>query len=244
MITAIVPAAGEGRRLGAPGPKALAPLLGRPLISYVLTAIMPSADHLVVVLRPGEEKRFEDALGRVGWSKPVTMAVQPTPTGSADAVAAGVHLAPHSVGCVVVWADQVGLSSRTVARVVEELKGGTADLVLPLIDMANPYVWIELTRGGVIERVGRARDGDVPPDRGRADLGLFGVHPDAVLRCIDEEFAAERRDDRERDFVYVLPRLSRTRGVVIVPVDDESEAVAVNTTDDLAHAESVLGGRR
>src|SRR5947209_7175886 len=128
MITAIVPAAGEGRRLGAPGPKALAPLLGRPLISYVLTAIMPFADHLVVVLRPGEEQRFEDALGCLGWSKPVTIAVQPTPTGSADAVAAGIHMAPPSVGCVVVWADQVGLSGRTVARVVEELESAEADL--------------------------------------------------------------------------------------------------------------------
>lgn len=51
--TAIVPAAGSGTRMGAPGGKLLLPLCGRPLISYTLLSLASSKaiDRIIVVTR-------------------------------------------------------------------------------------------------------------------------------------------------------------------------------------------------
>jgi 2-C-methyl-D-erythritol 4-phosphate cytidylyltransferase len=60
----IIAAAGMGSRLGHEEPKALVPLLGRPLISWTLDALaaIPFASRRVAV-PPGRENRFEAAIG-------------------------------------------------------------------------------------------------------------------------------------------------------------------------------------
>jgi 2-C-methyl-D-erythritol 4-phosphate cytidylyltransferase len=60
----IIAAAGMGNRLGRSEPKALVPLLGRPLISWTLDALAGlSFDSRRVAVPPGRENRFEAAIG-------------------------------------------------------------------------------------------------------------------------------------------------------------------------------------
>jgi 2-C-methyl-D-erythritol 4-phosphate cytidylyltransferase len=60
----IIAAAGAGSRLGRDEPKALVPLLGRPLVCWTLDALagIPFARRRVAV-PPGRENRFEAAIG-------------------------------------------------------------------------------------------------------------------------------------------------------------------------------------
>src|SRR5215207_2976898 len=53
---AIVPAAGQGTRFGAGLPKQYAPLLGRPMLSWTLAALLaePSLAGIIVALAPGD----------------------------------------------------------------------------------------------------------------------------------------------------------------------------------------------
>jgi 2-C-methyl-D-erythritol 4-phosphate cytidylyltransferase len=55
-LWAIVPAAGQGKRFGAGVPKQYAPLLGRPMLSWTLAALLaePSLAAIVVALAPGD----------------------------------------------------------------------------------------------------------------------------------------------------------------------------------------------
>ena len=52
-FTAIVPAAGSGTRMGAPGGKLLLPLCGQPLLSFTLLSLASSqsVDKIVIVTR-------------------------------------------------------------------------------------------------------------------------------------------------------------------------------------------------
>jgi len=60
----IIAAAGSGSRLGGKEPKALYPLMGRPLICWTLDSLaaIPCASRRVAV-PPGRENRFEAAIG-------------------------------------------------------------------------------------------------------------------------------------------------------------------------------------
>jgi 2-C-methyl-D-erythritol 4-phosphate cytidylyltransferase len=56
----ILPAAGSGRRLGRPEPKALVPLLGRPLLSWTLDALASVAfSRIVVAVAADRTAEFE-----------------------------------------------------------------------------------------------------------------------------------------------------------------------------------------
>src|SRR5262245_65679147 len=54
-LTAVILAAGEGKRMRSRQPKVLHPLCGRPLISYPLRAARSLADRIVLVVGPNAD---------------------------------------------------------------------------------------------------------------------------------------------------------------------------------------------
>jgi hypothetical protein len=211
------------------------------MLSYVLDAIEPSVDAVVLVVRPGSESDFEVAARKAGWTKDLALGVQAEARGSADAVAIGLGLVPDTEPCVVVWADQIGVSQGTVQRVAAHLAEGFRGLVLPLVDVEEPYVWFDAHEGSLV--VHRRRDGDVSPPRGKSDVGTFGLWPIAGRACIAQELGERAQSVREADFVYVVPRLARLYGLEIVDVDDPTEALGVNSPPDLDEACRLLAVR-
>jgi 2-C-methyl-D-erythritol 4-phosphate cytidylyltransferase len=74
--TAIIVAAGESRRMNGID-KVLAPLGGRPVISYVLTAFdgCKSVDHIVLVVNEKSLEACRKLIAKEGLSKPVEVCV-------------------------------------------------------------------------------------------------------------------------------------------------------------------------
>jgi 2-C-methyl-D-erythritol 4-phosphate cytidylyltransferase len=97
-IGVVVVAAGSGERLGSRGPKALVPLVGRPLLAHALAGLagagLPPA---VVVHTPGAAEAFMLAVGEL----PIASLVPGGATRTAS-VAAGVAALPRDVEVVVV----------------------------------------------------------------------------------------------------------------------------------------------
>ena len=238
MTTALIPAAGRGSRLGADRPKALVELDGRTLLSYVLGAVLPVVDAIVLVVAPGTEPLFEEEVLRSGWKKSLRLVVQGRPSGSADAVRVGLGVLPPHEHCVVIWGDQVGVSTRTVSRVVDALAHDSSGLVLPLADVETPYVWY--TVDGDLVTVGRRRDGDQSPLRGKSDVGTFGFRVDQMRPYLD--LVQSNGEAREGDFVYAIPLVARRHGLDIVDVGDAAETLAVNDPSDLERARSYILG--
>jgi NDP-sugar pyrophosphorylase family protein len=216
-------------------PKALVHLEGRTLLSYVLAAVGPSVDTIVLVVRPGTERAFEAEIRRTGWTGSVGITRQERPLGSADAVRIGIQDIEDDEACIVVWGDQVGISEDTVTRVSDALRQGVAGLILPLAEVASPYVWYCVRQSGV--DVGRRRDGDVPPPKGKTDVGTFGFRPAHVRPYLESEEAGLPSGSRERDFVYVVPVVARRHGLHVVTVNDISETLAINDQNDLERAQ-------
>ncbi len=77
MVTAIVPAAGRGVRVGAEQNKTLLPLLGKPLLVWTLQALdrCPFIIALVVAVQEAEKNFVADLLPRHALQKSVTLVV-------------------------------------------------------------------------------------------------------------------------------------------------------------------------
>lgn len=239
----VIPAAGRGSRLGVSGPKALAPVLGRPMLCWLVDLYRPFVDGIVVVAHPDGRVALEAGLAAA--RVPGVVVEQPAPTGMLDAVLIGTAAAagwrPERIW--VTWCDQVAVHPGTVARLAAR-EPGTA-LVLPLVTRDAPYIHFDRDPAGRIVGVRQRREGDEMPARGAGDLGVFSLSREAALTDLPA-FAAGAAPDRgtgERNFLPFVPWLAARASVATIDASDVMEAVGVNTPEELALVEAYLRSR-
>jgi len=85
-VVGIVPAAGSGERLGAPGPKAFALCGGRPLLDWSLDVLEAVCDRVVVAVPPGYEEGPDRVAGGASRSASVRAALAAAPEASVAVV--------------------------------------------------------------------------------------------------------------------------------------------------------------
>lgn len=235
----VIPAAGIGTRLGGTPPKLLSPVLGRPMLDYLLELYTPWVERVFVVVQPA----FEEVVTRhcAQSAAPVEVALQAEPTGMLDALLAPLErvraLAPTRVWAT--WCDQVAVRPETVKALASH---EDAALVLPTLTRPEPYVHLERDDAGRITAVRHRREGDSMPASGESDMGLFAFSARAYLEWLPA-FAREARADGgtgERNFLHFLPWLARRERIESFPGQHEIEALGINTPEDRARVEAHL----
>jgi bifunctional UDP-N-acetylglucosamine pyrophosphorylase/glucosamine-1-phosphate N-acetyltransferase len=241
----VIPAAGRGTRLGWQGPKALCPIAGRPMIDLVVDHFASVVSRVLVVVAPAAEATFRAAISR--REPPIDYVVQPSPTGMLPAVLCAREIVErHQPGQVwISWCDQVGLQPGTVGRMVAEMDGTDAAAVFPTVRQEPPYIHFDRDGRGRIAGVRQRRDGDAMPPVGESDIGVFAMRGPVFLRGLPEYagIAEPSAVTGEQNFLPFLPWLAARADVRTLVVPDASEAIGVNTPEDLRMAEAVLRAR-
>jgi bifunctional UDP-N-acetylglucosamine pyrophosphorylase/glucosamine-1-phosphate N-acetyltransferase len=239
----IIPAAGQGSRLGKAGPKILVEVAGRPMIEYLLDLYRPYVSHFVVVVNPAFAEAVAEHCSAPG--PPVELALQAKPTGMLDAILKPIErvrdFAPEKVW--ITWCDQIAIRPETVSRLASvEQDDPEAGVVLPTIIRTHPYIHLVRDGDGQVEAVLHRREGDEMPPVGEADLGLFGLGRVAYLEDLTR-FARESEASLGTGEHNFLPFLSWLRGrtrVRTFPGTEEIESVGINTPQDLEQVEEYL----
>ncbi len=230
----IIPAAGLGTRLESETPKLLYPVNGRPMLNYLFDLYAPVVSRFVLVLHPTTVERVEQHCATLGL--PVEFDVQVSPTGMLDAILIAhqrvEHYQPDQVW--ITWCDQIGVHPQTIRRLAET--AGDAELVMPTAVKAEPYIHFERDQQGRITGLRQRREGDLMPERGEGDLGLFSLSRAAYLELLPRfsENATVGGATKERNFLPFIPWLSaQGASVRTFPAHTEMESVGVNTKADL-----------
>ncbi|HMN99967.1 MAG TPA: 2-C-methyl-D-erythritol 4-phosphate cytidylyltransferase [Miltoncostaeaceae bacterium] len=220
---AIVVAAGAGTRMGAPVPKALMPLAGRPMLSWSLDALRASGaiEGIVVVAPPGLEGQVAEVAGR-------GVTVVPGGASRAESVREGLRATPPGTGIVLVHDAARPLVTpellRAVIDGVEEADGAIA--AAPAADTLK-----RAGEGGFIE--------DTVPRQ-----GLWGAQtPQAfhlhVLAAAVEAAEQEGRLAAATDCASLL----EARGGHVRLVESRAPNLKVTTPADATLAEALLNAR-
>lgn len=163
-VTAIVLAAGDGRRMRSTRPKPLHRLCGRPMIRFVLEAIEGvDVDRVVVVVGDGGERIAKELQD----TKPSTQLVdQPVRRGTGDAVAAGLtafvsddlDLGDDSDDVLVVPGDVPLVRELDLTELIatHRAQGAAATILTAAIE--EPKRRIRVVRGGRDDQVTRVVD--------------------------------------------------------------------------------------
>jgi len=245
--TVVVPAAGRGSRLGYHQPKILYPLLGRPILDWLLDAVRATASRFVFVLSPEGRPQIEPYL-RETLDRAASVVVQEEPTGMGDAVLlAEPRVATEHT--LVVWGDQVLLTRTTVeACAAAHQARPAASLTLATVIKRDPYIHFERDAEQRITRVLQARENEIDVECGESDCGLFLFSTQSLFPTL----AAVRRDPSsigastgEFNLLQTLPHFETGAGsAMTVRIPDPLETTGVNTPEEARIAERELEKRR
>jgi len=224
----VIPAAGQGSRLGEDVPKLLVEVApGRTVWSYLRARLEPLVEQVCVVLSPAGEECFPGG---------AAVAIQAEPTGMGDAIFCAQPCWEGYREILVVWGDQLGVSADTLRRTLAAHTGG---LTLPLTRVRRPYVQYDLD-GGRLVRVRESREGDTLDDEGWGDVGTFLLSTAGLAEAWGR-FAGKGRLTGERNFLPFLVFLAQEGWpTTTLDVPDPAEARGLNTPADLEYFRSVV----
>jgi bifunctional UDP-N-acetylglucosamine pyrophosphorylase / glucosamine-1-phosphate N-acetyltransferase len=238
---AIVLAAGLGTRMRSRTPKVLHPLLGRPMLAYVLAAAEEATGSRPLVVYSPATSAVVEAFGAVA-----DFAVQGEPRGTGDAVRAALEVLPADVVDVIVLSGDVPLvAPPLIAELAEARRADDAVMTLVTFRTFDPgrlgrVIRLE-TDEDVVARIVEAKDAT------DAELGVDEVN--AGVYAFDAAWLRSRIGDLRPSgatgelYLTELPVHARAdrRRVTALEVDDDGTLAGINDRQDLADAASLMG---
>ena len=138
-LTAVVLAAGQGKRMRSRLAKVLHPIAGRPLLYYpVRAALEAGAAEVVVVTSPGTREAVQEALREALPAAKLKLVVQDPPRGTGDATLVGLR-AVLTERVMVLCGDTPLIQSVDLSSVHEALNHDPSlELTLMTCNLENP----------------------------------------------------------------------------------------------------------
>ncbi len=241
--TVIVLAAGQGIRMRSSGPKVLQTLCGRPMLGYVLDqarALEPMRILIVVGHGGDEVRRWVEAEEQDPRIHFVTQAEQ---KGTGHAALVCLPELEHASGSIVVlYGDMPLLSSESLHALCRAQHAAAASVMTAFPEHTRGFGRVRRTAGdfrGIVEE----------RDATNEELAIREVN--VGVYCFDEQA-----------LIHLLPRLSNENAqgeyyltdvlallladgkrVTTVTLEDEREAIGINTLEHLSEARAVVQER-
>jgi bifunctional UDP-N-acetylglucosamine pyrophosphorylase/glucosamine-1-phosphate N-acetyltransferase len=254
-LTAIVLAAGQGKRMKSARPKVLHELCGRPMIHYVVEAAMAAgAEDVIVVLGHGRDEVGAYLTRAFGGR--VRTALQEAQLGTGDAARCALpHLAIETAHALILCGDTPLLEPDELSRLRHAIAGETGSnasnasaqgvpLVMLTAEAADPTGYGRILRGADGRVIGVREQRDASPE----EQAIREVNPGVFLARADflREALAELTPQNAQGELYltdVVAIAARRGGVAAVKAASHASLVGINDRAQLAEAEDALYAR-
>ena len=233
QVTAVILAAGEGKRMRSRQPKVLHPLCGRPLIAFPLRTARTLADRIVLVVGPNAEEVVAVA------GADVRSVVQKERLGSGHAVQQA--RAECGEGTILVLpGDMPLLSVETIGRLVEHHRKSRAAATVLTAVVPSPDGYGRVIRQrGRVKKIVEERDATAAEKKvAEINTSVYCFAAARLWPALDK--VRPNNDQGEYYLTDVIGILARAGAKVeAVVVADHAEASGVNDRKQLAAVAAV-----
>jgi len=238
-LAAVLMAGGLGTRMHSAVPKHFHPLLGRPMVDWIIAAGRDAgADPIVVVASPATREWFDES--------DVTVAVQEEPLGTGDAVRSGrAALADYDGDVLILSGDTPMLTAALLQQLVETHRREGADATILSAEPPDPRLYGRIVRGtdGSVLKVVEGTDADEDVQQIREINSSIYVFRSAALWPALERLEPKNVQG-ELYLTDAVEHVVAAGGRVVAHVAaDYRETDGVNTRVELAQAAAVLRDR-
>ena len=238
-FTALVLAAGMGKRMKSDLPKVLHLALGKPLIGHVLARIAPLRPDRVVVVVGHKEELVREALK----GEKIAFATQEPQLGTGHATqVAWEAVAPGAPTVLILAGDTPLVRTGTLRHLLERAfrERNAATVLSAELDDPTGYGRIIRTRKDTFEKIVEEKDA-IPKERKIREVN-------SGMYCFDKESLGHalgllKPDNAQKEY-YLTDTLAILKGlgkrVGIERADDFRECLGVNTPEQLHMVEETL----
>lgn len=241
-LAVIVLAAGMGKRMKSEIPKVLHPVLGRPMLSYVLDAVESlSPRKTVVVVGHGSEE-----VRQVSGSKKITYTTQSKQLGTGHAAnCASSELKNFKGDILILNGDYPLITSGTLKKFIREHSKKKADLSILTALVDDPTGYGRIKRDDKNNVTGIVEEKDASKDEKFIDEINSGTY------CVKSSFlwnALKKVNTKNRQKEYYLTDIveqahKNSLSINGSEVSDSDEVMGVNDRSELSYVESILKWR-
>ena len=235
---AIILAAGQGTRMKSKLYKVLHPILGRPMIQYVIEALKPAkVEKLVTVIGHGAEK-VKSEIGNESQ-----FVLQEEQLGTAHAVMQAEKILENKSGTtIVVCGDTPLITAETFDKLFEyhERSGAKATVLTTNITDPTGYGRIIRSESGDVERIVEHKDAsDEEKTVKEINTGTYCFDNEALFSALKKV----NNDNVQQE--YYLPDVieilkSQNEKVSAFITEDDKETIGINDRIALSHAENIM----
>lgn len=237
---AIVMAAGKGTRMKSDQPKVLIPMLGRPMIHYVVDALQRAGIPRVLVVVGYKSDEVKASLAHY---EGVEFVMQENPMGTGHAVKSCIPaLAGHDGPVVVVTGDAPLMQESSLRLLLQEFERFDSSLMLGSGHAENPFGMGRIVRNEHrhFERIVEEKDA-TPEERKITEVNLSMY----VFDCADlVEFLEQMQPSAVTGEYYITDApqylMDKGRDVHAISVMQSFERLQPNTQEELARAEEEM----
>lgn len=241
-LVALILAAGKGKRMRSRLPKVLHPILGRPIVSYVLEEvkkISPQRTVVVVGHRSSDVKRALDSydLSYVNQSKQL---------GTAHAVMlCKGELEGYDGTVIILYGDCPLIRHETVSRFINAHRSTRSLLSVLTAKVGSPFGYGRILRNGMGEITDIVEEKDASSEQKRLNeinSGIYCVETSFLWRALDQ---IGKKNNQKEFYLTDLVGIASRSGVKVngVDVGFEEEILGINDRVELSKAEELIRRR-
>lgn len=237
---AVVLAAGLGTRMKSELPKVLIPVLGRPMIEYVLDALAAAGISRTIVIVGYRAEDVQKLLaGRTG----IEFALQTERLGTGHAVKMATPLLTGHRGPVVVVAgDSPMLQSSSLRQLLDHFSRHQPACLLGTLHKPNPHGLGRIVRDSSGVFLGIVEEKDATDEQRKlteVNMSTYVFSGPELLHAL----RVLKNDNRQGEYYLTdCPGILRAEGkrVEALAVLQPCEALSINTVDELSQVEAEM----
>jgi len=237
---AVVLAAGMGTRMKSDLPKVLCPVLGRPMIEFVLDALEAAGVGRVVAI---VGYKADDVRSALAARSNVEYALQTERLGTGHAVKmARSSLEGHNGPVVVVAGDSPLLQAASLTKLLDHFRQHRPACLLGTLHKPNPAGLGRIVRDAQGEFVGIVEEKDATPAQRQiteVNMSTYVFDSPQLLHALDRL----TNDNRQQEYYLTdCPGILKNEGKLVqaLPVLQPCEALSINTAEELAQVEAEM----
>jgi len=237
-------AAGMGTRMKSKVPKVLHLLLGKPLLSYILTAVAPLEPGDICVITGHESEQVQAKMGQVtGVSEAALSFVLQTPQlGTGHAVQqTQPALQGKADTILVVPGDLPLLSTQTLRQMIELYRTSDSAVVMLTAKSDNPRGFGRIARNPAGDVAAIVEEVDCSPEQRRItelNVGVYLFNADWLWANLPNIPLSAKGEYYITDLIGLA--VGQGKRVQAHMLNDQTETVGINNRVHLAEAEQAL----
>lgn len=237
-LQALILAAGRGTRMKSELPKVVHPILGKPMVSYVIEAARAVGCGKITLVTGYKSELVRDILA----SESVAFVEQPQQLGTGHAVqcfARAIETMPENL--LVVCGDTPLISIATLSEMIELHKTKKPAITMMTLKMENPGNYGRILRkDGKVCAIREARD--CSQDELKVNEVNLAVYLFAGQFLNDNIFALNSSNQQNEYYLTDLVEMAVAKNLQVISCieKDESSTLGINSRQHLAEVSTIL----